>query len=242
VFRITRGLKVTCALGVSGLAMTLLGACSPAQMGAAAMVGGQRITTDDLNSAVGEWQKAYNANPLPSSELRLLDTSSIPRSVLYNLVVFKLADVAAKRQGVNVTDGTVDKAIAAVGGESRVADEAVVTGVPPQRARDYARFQLDVQGIAGALGEDRRQPALRPLRLQPARHRVGLLAPVPPRVAGAPRPGLTRRGPRTPIITELGVPDAGPSGRPLDVAPGRARAADGRRVGRVARRRRGCRA
>jgi peptidyl-prolyl cis-trans isomerase SurA len=152
VFSISRGLKVACALGVSGLAATLLGACSPAQMGAAAMVGGQRITTDDLNGAVTEWQKAYNANPLPSSELRLLDTSSIPRSVLYNLVVFKLADEAAKRQGVGVTDGSLDKAITAAGGESRLSSAAVVMGVPPQRARDYARFQLDLQGIAGTLG------------------------------------------------------------------------------------------
>lgn len=147
-----KGMKVAGALGAAGLAVTLLGACSPAKMGAAAVVGGQRITAGDLNAAVGQWQKAYNANPLPSSELRLLDTSSIPRSVLYNLVVFKLADEAAKRQGVTVTDGSVDKAIAAVGGETRVGDEAVVMGVPPQRARDYARFQLDVQGIAGALG------------------------------------------------------------------------------------------
>ncbi|HEY3687246.1 MAG TPA: SurA N-terminal domain-containing protein [Streptosporangiaceae bacterium] len=150
--RISKWLKAGCALGAAAAAVSLLGACSAAKMGAAAMVGGQRITTDDLNGAVTEWQKAYNANPLPSSELRLLDTSSIPRSVLYNLVVFKLADEAAKRQGVGVSDGSVDKAIAAVGGESRVADEAVVMGVPPERARDYARFQLDLQGIAGALG------------------------------------------------------------------------------------------
>ena len=67
-------------------------------------------------------------------------------------MVFKLADEAAKRQGVSVSTGSVDNAIAAVGGEQRVAQEAVVMGVPPQRARDYARFRLDIQGIAGALG------------------------------------------------------------------------------------------
>lgn len=152
MFRIRTGLKVASALGAAAVATTLLGACSPAKMGAAAMVGDQRISADDLNTAVGQWQRAYNANPLPSNQLRILDTSSIPRSVLYNLVVFKLADEAARRQGVNVTDGSVDNAIASAGGERRVEQEAVVMGVPPQRARDYARFQLDVQGIAGSLG------------------------------------------------------------------------------------------
>lgn len=152
MFRIRNGLKVACALGAAAMATTLLGACSPAKMGAAATVGDQRISADDLDTAVGQWQKAYNANPLPSNQLRLLDNSSIPRSVLYNLVVFKLADEAARRQGVRVSPGSLDKTIAAVGGEQRVRQEAVVMGVPPQRARDYARFQLDVQGIAGAVG------------------------------------------------------------------------------------------
>lgn len=152
VFRIRNGLKVACALGAAAAATTLLGACSPAKMGAAATVGDQRISAGDLNTAVDQWQKAYNANPLPSNQLRLLDNGSIPRSVLYNLVVFKLADEAARRQGVHVSAGSIDNAIAAVGGEQRVAQEAVVMGVPPQRARDYARFRLDIQGIAGALG------------------------------------------------------------------------------------------
>lgn len=150
MFRISAGLKAVCALGVSGLAATLLGACTPAKLGAAAMVGDQRISTAELNTAVQQWQKAYTANPLPANQLQLLDTGSIPRSVLYNLVVYKLTDVAAQRQGVRVGDGTVDNAIAKVGA-ARVRTVAVVMGLPPQRARDYMRFELEKQGIAQQL-------------------------------------------------------------------------------------------
>lgn len=150
MFRISRGLKAVCALGVSGLAATMLGACTPAKLGAAALVGDQRITTTELNTAVHQWQKAYTAKPLPSDQLQLLDSGSIPRSVLYNLVVYKLTHVAAQRQGVQIGDGAVDNAIAKVGA-ARLSAVSVVMGLPPQRSRDYMRFELEKQGIAQGL-------------------------------------------------------------------------------------------
>jgi len=150
VFRISRGLKAVCALGVAGLATTLLGACTPAKLGAAAMVGDQRISTTELNTAVKQWQQAYTANPLPADQLQLLDTSSLPRSVLYNLVVYKLTDVAAQRQGVRVGEGQLDNAIASVPAD-RLRAQAVILGVPPQRTRDFVRFELEKQAIAAQL-------------------------------------------------------------------------------------------
>lgn len=147
--RTRRRLKIVGMVCVAGIAAA---ACSPAKMGAAAMVGDQRVTVDQLEKAVGNWQQAYNADPLPSNQMRLLDNSQIPRSVLYNLVLFKVADEAAERQGVRVSEGEVDQAITASGGERRLRQAAVTLGVPPQKGRDYVRFQLDLQKIAGSLG------------------------------------------------------------------------------------------
>lgn len=150
MIRISRGLKAVAALGVSGLAVTLLGACTPAKLGAAAMVGDQRISTTELTTAVKQWQQAYTANPLPADQLQLLDTGSIPRSVLYNLVVYKLTDVAAQRQGVRISDGAIDNAMASVPAD-RLRSQAVILGIPPQRTRDFVRFELEKQGIAKQL-------------------------------------------------------------------------------------------
>lgn len=147
---ISRRLKAVAALGVSGLAVTLLGACTPAKLGAAAVVGDQRISTTELNTAVEQWQQAYTANPLPADRLQLLEPSKIPVSVLYNLVVYKLTDIAAQRQGVRVSEGAVDNAMASVPADQLRA-QAITLGVPPQRIRDFVRFELEKQGIAKQL-------------------------------------------------------------------------------------------
>ena len=145
MFRISTGLKAVGALAASGLAMTLLGACTPAKMGAAALVGDQRISTSQLNTAVQQWEKEYTKSPVPSSQLGL-DTSSIPRSVLSNLVQFRLMDVAAKSKGVRVDDGAVATALGSPQA-SQLRLQSFALGVPQQDFRDYMRAYLEAQGI-----------------------------------------------------------------------------------------------
>lgn len=145
MFRISAGLKATGVLAASGLAMTLLGACTPAKMGAAALVGDQRISTSQLNTAVHDWEQEYTRNPVPASQLGL-DTSSVPRSVLSNLVQFKLMDAAAQRQGVRINDGALDTALGSPVA-ARLRMQAFALGVPQQNFRDYMRAYLEAQGI-----------------------------------------------------------------------------------------------
>lgn len=165
MFRISAGLKATGALAASGLAMTLLGACTPAKMGAAALVGDQRISTSQLNTAVKQWEQEYIRSPVPASRLGL-DTGSIPRGILSNLVQFKLMDAAAQRQGVRINDGALDTALGSpVAAQLRT--QAFTLGVPQQNFRDYMRAYLEAQGIMARIlpkaqraNPDRAQSAL----------------------------------------------------------------------------------
>lgn len=145
MFRISNGFKATGALAASGLAMTLLGACTPAKMGAAALVGDQRISTSQLNTAVQQWEQEYQRSPVPSDQVAV-DPNAIPRSILSNLVQFKLMDAAAQRQGVRINEGALDTALGSPAA-AQLRAQAFALGVPRQNFRDYMRAYLEAQGI-----------------------------------------------------------------------------------------------
>ncbi|HEY1664416.1 MAG TPA: hypothetical protein VGG54_01890, partial [Trebonia sp.] len=86
-----RGRRVA-ALGAAGLgACAVLAACSPVQVGAAAVVGSQRITASSLDTQVSNWQTA--AKPYASSIQ--LTSAEAPTAVLSWLVRFAVWDQVA---------------------------------------------------------------------------------------------------------------------------------------------------
>ena len=89
------------ALGAAGLgACAVLAACSPVQVGAAAVVGNQRITASSLDTQVSNRQAA--AKPYGSSIQ--LTTAEAPSAVLSWLVRFAVWDQVAAANGITVTD------------------------------------------------------------------------------------------------------------------------------------------
>lgn len=140
------------ALAAAALAAAAtLSACGPVKAGAAAIVGDQRISTATLDKAVTQWEHAYLANPTMYQKVQLVAPRSHPRSVLFMLVNFDLMDVAARRQGVTVTPTEVDAMVRKLGGAARVKRGVVGVGVPPQRYRQYARFEAQLGKVVSVI-------------------------------------------------------------------------------------------
>ena len=96
----TKRRRRVAALGAAGLgACAVLAACSPVQVGAAAIVGSQRITVSSLDTQVSNWQTA--AKPYAST-IQIKSTDA-PAAVLSWLVRFAVQDQVAAANGISVT-------------------------------------------------------------------------------------------------------------------------------------------
>ncbi|MGH3159088.1 MAG: SurA N-terminal domain-containing protein [Streptosporangiaceae bacterium] len=126
----------------AGLAAVALGgclaltACGSMQLGAAAIVGNQRITTSTLTTQVSELTSYYNAH---KSKVQLqFPASEMPQQVLSWLVRFQVREQLAKRKGITVTAGDIQNAIAQITAEGKqsgqttsLANIAAANGLPP---------------------------------------------------------------------------------------------------------------
>jgi hypothetical protein len=122
-------------LGAAGLgACALLAACSPVQMGAAATVGSQRITTSALDRQISTLQAA--ATPYGSSIQ--LTSAQMPDLVLSWLIRFAVMDQVAADHGISVTPAQSKaalnslSAVAEQDGFSSTSELLVANGVSPQ--------------------------------------------------------------------------------------------------------------
>src|SRR5487761_1082519 len=125
------------ALGAVALGACLaLTACGPVQLGAAAIVGGQRITTSTLTTQVAALSGAYQAD---KGKVQLgFPAAQMPQQVLAWLIRFQVRDELARRAGITVTPGDVQRAISAIsasaqqsGNGASLATLAVQNGLPP---------------------------------------------------------------------------------------------------------------
>jgi hypothetical protein len=99
--------KSRLAAGVAAAgACVLLAACAPLKMGAAAVVGNQRITSATLDSDVSSLQQALNADggsQIPADEQ--------PQAVLTWLIRFAIRDKVATENGITVNQTQIDEAL-----------------------------------------------------------------------------------------------------------------------------------
>ncbi|MFF2846659.1 SurA N-terminal domain-containing protein [Streptomyces sp. NPDC058001] len=154
------------AVTVSAVALIagapLLTACGgDAHPGAAAVVGGQRITVAQLESRVDEVrtaQRNVTANQEQYDQV-VAKSGGLTRSTLHTMVLDQVLDRAAKDAGVSVSR----KEIQAVRGnlEKQAGGlKALQTAwlqqynVPPSRLDDNLRTEVEAQKLAQALGID----------------------------------------------------------------------------------------
>ena len=131
------------ALGAVGLGTcAVLAACSPVQVGAAAIVGNQRITVSSLDSQVSNLKTA--AAPYGSSIP--LTTAQMPSATLSWLIRFEVWDQVAAANGISVTDAESQAALSSLSsvaqqnGYSSTSQLLIENGVPPQLFPQVGRW------------------------------------------------------------------------------------------------------
>jgi hypothetical protein len=143
-------LRRSLAVAVAGLLATgALGACSPDQVGSAAVVDGDRITTEELQQATRDYLAAVNN----------ADDSKAQAQILQQMILDKVVAKAAKTVGVGVRTGTVarqrDQVLRNVGGKRTALVQALSqqaqTTVAPSQIDDWVRYRLRINRIIAAL-------------------------------------------------------------------------------------------
>jgi len=149
-------------------AAPLLTACgSDAHPGAAAVVGGQRITVSQLENRVNEVRDAQRS-AVKGDDAQyaqaIAQTGTLTRDTLHGMVLDKVLQKAAENAGVTVSRHEVQQMRAGLeqqagGAQGLEAAWLQQYGVPPQRLDENLHLQLEAQKLAAKLGTDTSQPA-----------------------------------------------------------------------------------
>ncbi|MFF7748869.1 SurA N-terminal domain-containing protein [Streptomyces sp. NPDC007971] len=148
-------------------AAPLLSACgNEAHAGAAAVVGGQRITVAQLENRVDEVRKAQRAAVSDDTQYQqvLSSTSGLTRDTLHNMVLDRVLHRAAQDEGISVTRKEVMEMRAGLEQQAGGAQGLQTAwlqkyGIAPRRLDDNLRLQIEAQKLAAKLGTDTTQPA-----------------------------------------------------------------------------------
>lgn len=93
----TRLTRTAAALAIALVAAAGLSGCSDQRLGAAAVVDGQRISTDDVQQSARAYLKI-----VPGA-----DSGQVQRDILQRLILSEVIDKVARREGVGVSRGRV---------------------------------------------------------------------------------------------------------------------------------------
>lgn len=148
----TKRRRRVAVLAAAGLgACAVLAACSPVQVGSAAIVGDQRITVSSLDTQVSNLKTAAK----PYASTMQLTTANYPAAVLSWLIRFAVMDQVAASNGITVTKAQSQAALsslsslAAQNGLSSTSQLLIESGVPPQLFQRVGRW--DAQETAYGL-------------------------------------------------------------------------------------------
>ena len=148
-------------------AAPLLTACgNDAHPGAAAVVGGQRITVAQLESRVDEVRSAQRAAVTDDAQYAQVvgQTGGLARDTLHGMVLDRVLHRAADDAGITVTPREVQEmrtGLEQQAGGAKGLETAWLQqyGIPPQRLDENLRLQLEAQRLAAQLGTTTSQPA-----------------------------------------------------------------------------------
>ncbi|MFH8340128.1 SurA N-terminal domain-containing protein [Streptomyces sp. AM6-12] len=157
-------LVLTAAIAAAAPLLTACG--NDAHPGAAAVVGGQRITVAQLESRVDEVRDAQRAAVPDQGQYQqvVAQTSGLTRDTLHNMVLDRVIHRAARDAGVSVTPKEVQQLRAGLeqqAGGSKGLQNAWLQkyGIAPAHLDENLRLQLEAQKLAARLGTDTSRPA-----------------------------------------------------------------------------------
>jgi hypothetical protein len=136
-------MKLAAGVLAGGVAVA---ACGTVHMGAAAIVGNQRISSSNLSAEVANLNAGYRQY---HHQIQLqYPVSQMPQQVLAWLIRFQVRDRLAAREGIGVTPTEVQQALAAItasikqsGNNATLPAVAVANGLPPDMVTDLAQYQ-----------------------------------------------------------------------------------------------------
>jgi SurA N-terminal domain len=136
-------MKLSAAALVASLAVA---ACGTVRMGAAAIVGNQRVSSTTLSAEVSNLNAAYQAD---KKQVQLqFPASEMPQEVLSWLVKFRIGNQLAQREGITVTPTDVAHELNMIATQLRQSGEtatlsqvAVANGLPPDQLNALGRYQ-----------------------------------------------------------------------------------------------------
>lgn len=164
-------MKLGAAMAAAGIAVA---ACGPVQLGAAAVLGSQRISSATLTAQVSDLNTAYHAT---KGKIQLqYPVSQMPQQALSWLVRFQVRDQLAAQENITVTPGASQRALAQInaqikqGGSTATLPElAVANGLPPDLIPDLGRYQAIENAVIAKLDGGKlptQQTALQTLQTQ----------------------------------------------------------------------------
>ncbi|WP_200307497.1 SurA N-terminal domain-containing protein [Streptomyces adelaidensis] len=156
-------LLLSAAIAAAGPLLTACG--SDAHPGAAAVVGGERITVAQLENRVNEVRTAQRAASPDQAQYQqaISQTSALTRNTLNGMVLEKVLDQALEDAGVTVTRKEVQKYRSDLEQDAGGA-EALETAylqrysVAPEQLEESLRSDVEVQKLSTALGADLNTP------------------------------------------------------------------------------------
>ena len=153
-----RLIKVSAVALGAGLVVT---ACSPVQLGAAAIVGNQRITIATLDTEVTNLSQTLKLYP---GTVQLSQEQQTQQTLSW-LIRFKVNDELARQAGITVSTAQKQKALAEIYSAAKANAQAqgisnvslnlilVANGIPPNLADQVGRYQaIDDQFVRQANG------------------------------------------------------------------------------------------
>ncbi|WP_338699437.1 SurA N-terminal domain-containing protein [Streptomyces sp. Q6] len=154
--------RIALVLTSAAAAVPLLTACgSDAHPGAAAVVGGQRITVSQLESRVNEVRDAQQAATADSAqyEQAIAKTGGLTRNTLHTMVLDRVLHRAATDSGVTVTRKEMQQMRAGLEQQAGGAKQLEVAwlqqyNVAPKRLTESLRTEIEAQKLATTLGAD----------------------------------------------------------------------------------------
>jgi hypothetical protein len=146
-------LKLAAAVLASGIAVA---ACGSVKLGAAAIVGNQRISAAQLNTEIASYNSIYQKY---RNQVQLqFPASQTAQQVLGWMVTFQVADRMAQRYGINVTSTDQQEALSSISATiqqespgATVAEFAAAVGLPADMVSDFGRYVAIQSEVADRL-------------------------------------------------------------------------------------------
>lgn len=146
-------LKLAAAVLASGVAVA---ACGSVKMGAAAIVGDQRISATQLTTEVASYNTEWTS--YRGKVQQQFTSSQTPQQVLGWIISFQVADRLAQRYGINISQAQQQQALNEVTTAIReqspgatMGDLAAAIGLPPDLVSGFGRYEAIQNAVANHL-------------------------------------------------------------------------------------------